>query len=147
MDEDIAQSVNFRHPLTVKTSGRGFFEITAELQSAVEKSGVSVGLCHCFIHHTSASLVITENADPKVLRDMETFIGRLAPDGDRDFVHTAEGPDDMPAHARSAVTLTSLTLPVSAGRCDLGTWQGVFVWEHRHAPHTRNLTLTVSGSR
>jgi len=139
--------VSFQDSLTVNTSGRGFFEITAEVQRAVGKSGVSVGLCHCFIHHTSASLVITENADPKVLQDMETFISRLAPDGDPGFVHTAEGPDDMPAHARSAVTHTSLTLPVTAGRCALGTWQGVFVWEHRYAPHTRKITVTVSGSR
>ena len=113
----------------------------------MEESGVDLGLCHCFIHHTSASLVITENADPQVLRDMETFISRLAPDGDPGFVHTAEGPDDMPAHARSAVTHTSLTLPVTARRCALGTWQGVFVWEHRYAPHTRKVTVTVTGSR
>ena len=131
--------------IKVSTRGRGTYEITAEVQRAVEASGVERGLCHVFIHHTSASLMLCENADPSVLSDLETFMSRLVPDGDAIFRHTAEGPDDMPAHVRSVLTQTGLDLPVNRGRLDLGTWQGVFVWEHRHSPHTRRLTLTVRG--
>ncbi|MDH3265667.1 MAG: secondary thiamine-phosphate synthase enzyme YjbQ, partial [Gammaproteobacteria bacterium] len=98
-----------------------------------------------FIRHTSASLMLSENADPAVLRDLETFMTKIAPDGDPDNTHTAEGPDDMPAHIRSVLTHTDLNLPVRRGRCDLGTWQGVFLWEHRLAPHQRKVTVTVTG--
>lgn len=143
MGKTASEPVTRRQNLVVQTPGRGFVEITGQLQDAVGDSGVRDGLCHCFIHHTSASLLVMENADPAVLRDLETFAQRIAPDGDPDFIHVAEGPDDMPAHVRSAFTQTSLTLPVADGRCDLGTWQGVFVWEHRHAPHRRRVTLTV----
>lgn len=131
--------------ITTRTSGRGFHDITAQVQRAVAAAGVDEGLCHLFIHHTSASLAITENADPDVLTDHERFMSRLAPDGDPIYVHTAEGPDDMPAHVRSVLTQTHLTLPVCRGRCDLGTWQGVFIWEHRHRPHSRRVTVTVAG--
>ena len=131
--------------IKVRTHGRGTYEITDEVQRAVETAGVERGLCHVFIHHTSASLMLCENADPSVLSDLETFMSNLVPDGDAMFRHTAEGPDDMPAHVRSVLTQTGLDLPVDRGRLDLGTWQGVFVWEHRHAPHTRRLTLTVRG--
>ncbi len=129
----------------VRTCGRGTYEITGEVQQAVSASGVRQGLCHVFIHHTSASLMLCENADPSVRRDLEAFMSRLAPDGDSLFTHTAEGPDDMPAHVRSVLTQTGLDLPVNNGRCTLGTWQGIYVWEHRRAPHTRRLTLTVHG--
>ncbi len=131
--------------IEVRTRGRGTYEITDEVARAVAASGINRGLCHVFIHHTSASLMLCENADPSVLSDLETFMSRLVPDGGDMFRHTAEGPDDMPAHVRSVLTQTGLDLPVDRGRLDLGTWQGVFVWEHRHAPHTRRLTLTVRG--
>ncbi len=134
-----------RTSIKVRTKGRGTYEITGEVRRVVEESGVTSGLCHLFIHHTSASLMLCENADPSVLNDLETFMSTLVPDGDAMFRHSAEGPDDMPAHVRSVLTQTGLDLPVDRGRLDLGTWQGVFVWEHRHAPHQRRLTLTVHG--
>ena len=131
--------------LEVATRGRGIVDITAQVQMLVGRSAVRVGLCHLFIHHTSASLLITENADPEVHRDLERFMARLVPDGDPLFKHDAEGPDDMPAHVRSALTQTSLAVPVQSSRCDLGTWQGIYVWEHRHSAHRRRLTITVLG--
>lgn len=131
--------------IKVRTSGRGAYEITSDVQRVIKESGVAKGLCHIFIHHTSASLMLCENADPSVLGDLETFMSKLVPDGDPMFRHTAEGPDDMPAHVRSVLTQTGLDLPVDGGRLDLGTWQGIFVWEHRHSAHTRRLTLTVHG--
>ena len=105
------------------------------------------GLCHVFAHHTSASLMLCENADPQVLEDLERFMSRTVPDGDPLFDHTAEGPDDMPAHVRTVLTHSSLTIPVTEGRPAFGTWQGVYLWEHRHHPHTRSLTVTVQGNR
>ncbi len=131
--------------LTIDTRGRGTHEITRQIQQAVERSGVTDGLCHVFIHHTSASLIVCENADPTVRRDLETYAARLAPDGDPSYVHDSEGPDDMSAHIRSILTMTSLTIPVADGRCDLGTWQGVFLWEHRTSPHRRRITVTIFG--
>ena len=131
--------------IEVRTGGRGAYEITGDVQQAVKESGVARGLCHVFIHHTSASLMLCENADPSVLSDLERFMSRLAPDGDPIFRHTAEGPDDMPAHVRSVLTQSGLDLPVMGGKVGLGTWQGVFVWEHRRAAHVRRLTLTVHG--
>ncbi len=131
--------------LTFQTRGRGTTEITRDLQQAVRDSGIMSGLCHVFIHHTSASLIVCENAEPEVRRDLERFFGRLVPDGDPDFRHTDEGPDDMPAHVRSILTQTSLSVPVAGGRCDLGTWQGVYLWEHRTHPHRRRITVTVLG--
>ena len=125
---------------------RGFNLVTNEiLAQAPELTNCEVGLLNLFIQHTSASLAINENADPDVQRDLDAFFARLVPDGDRIFVHTAEGPDDMPAHVRTALTQTSLTIPVSGGRCDLGTWQGVYLWEHRHARHHRRVTVTIQG--
>ena len=129
--------------LTIETSGRGLTDITRGIAQFVEQSGVTTGLCHVFIRHTSASLIINENADPDVQRDLETFLGDLVPDGDPRYVHTAEGPDDMPAHVRSALTQTSLTIPITDGSLALGTWQGVFLWEHRHRPHRRQVVLTL----
>ncbi len=131
--------------LEVATRGRGIVDITAQVQAVVQRSAVRTGLCHLFIHHTSASLIVTENADPEVHRDLERFMSRLVPDGDPLFKHDDEGPDDMPAHVRSVLTQTSLAVPVVDGRCDLGTWQGLYVWEHRHAPHRRRVTVTVVG--
>ena len=132
-------------PLRVATDGRGTYEITAEVQAAVRRAGVTTGVCQIFVHHTSASVIVCENADPSVRRDLEAFLFRLAPDGDRLFVHTAEGPDDMPAHVRTILTQVSLQVPVANGRADLGTWQGIYLYEHRRAPHRRRLTLSVIG--
>ena len=132
--------------LEVATRGRGIVDITAQVQMLVGRSGVKMGLCHLFIHHTSASLLITENADPEVHRDLERFMARLVPDGDPMFKHDEEGPDDMPSHVRAVLTQTSIAVPVLAGRCDLGTWQSIYVWEHRHAAHRRRLTITVLGN-
>jgi secondary thiamine-phosphate synthase enzyme len=129
----------------VRTRGRGTTDITGEVEAAVRDSGIDTGLCHVFIRHTSASLMLCENADPDVRRDLETFMQRIAPDGDPDFVHTAEGPDDMSAHVRSVLTSSELTIPVRDGRCALGTWQGVYLWEHRTAPHRRSVVVTVQG--
>jgi secondary thiamine-phosphate synthase enzyme len=131
--------------LTVPTAGRGSYDISDHIQQAVRDSGVRTGMCHVFIRHTSASLMLCENADPAVRRDLETFMARQVPDGDPMFSHTAEGPDDMPAHVRSILTQSDVNLPIADGRCALGTWQGVYVWEHRHAGHERNVILTISG--
>lgn len=131
--------------LSIETSGRGTYDLTAEVQRSVRESGVSVGLCHVFVRHTSASLMLCENADPAVMHDLETFMGRIAPDGDPMFTHVAEGPDDMPAHVRSVLTGSDLNLPISSGQCTLGTWQGVYLWEHRAAPHRRSIVVTVTG--
>ena len=135
-----------REEIRIDTRGRGTYDLTQEVQKAVAASGVSTGMCHVFICHTSASLMLSENADPDVMRDLETFMSRIAPDGDPDYLHTAEGPDDMPAHVRSVLTQSDLNLPVSDGRCALGTWQGVYLWEHRHAPHSRRRIVTVQGA-
>jgi secondary thiamine-phosphate synthase enzyme len=130
--------------LTVETRGRGFHEITEQAQRVVSDSGAQHGLCHVFIHHTSASLTITENADPDVLADLETVYAGLAPDGDARYRHTAEGPDDMSAHVRSALTQTSIGIPVADGQLALGTWQGLYVWEHRTRAHVRKVTVSVA---
>ena len=129
----------------LSTEGRGTYDLTARVQNAVTESGVDIGMCNVFIRHTSASLMLCENADPAVMRDLETFMSRLAPDGDSAHTHTAEGPDDMPSHIRSVLTHADLNLPVRGGRCDLGTWQGVYLWEHRYAPHQRKVIVTVTG--
>ena len=131
--------------IELTTEGRGTYDLTDQVQSVVLDSGIDVGMCNIFIRHTSASLMLCENADPAVMRDLETFMSRLAPDGDPAHTHTAEGPDDMPSHIRSVLTHTDLNLPVRDGRCDLGTWQGIYLWEHRTAPHQRKVTITVSG--
>jgi len=130
---------------SVSTRGRGTYDITASVRKVVESAGIETGLCHVFVHHTSASLILCENADPAVRRDLETFMAHVVPDGDPMFEHIDEGPDDMPAHVRTILTQTDLTLPVSDGRCALGTWQGIYLWEHRTAPHQRRITVTVQG--
>ncbi len=131
--------------ITLRTTRRGTYEITSRVQEVVRSSGVKRGICTIFVHHTSASLIVCENAEPEVRRDLERFFLRLVPDGDPAFRHTDEGPDDMPAHVRSILTQTSLTVPVSNGRCDLGTWQGLYLWEHRTSPHHRRVTISVIG--
>lgn len=131
--------------LTIATRGRGTYDITDEVDRAVRASGVHTGLCHVFVHHTSASLMLCENADPTVRRDLEAFMSRLVPDGDALFDHTQEGPDDMPAHVRSILTKMDLTLPVTGGRCALGTWQGIYLYEHRTHAYRRQVTVTASG--
>lgn len=129
----------------LNTKGRGTVEVTDRVGSIVEASGVDRGLCSVFVHHTSASLIVCENADPSVRSDLERFLARLVPDGDALFRHTMEGPDDMPAHVRSILTAASVSIPVAGGRLDLGTWQGLFLHEHRTAPHRRRITVSVVG--
>lgn len=132
--------------LRVRTEGRDTCDITERVEATVRDSGIRVGLAHVFLLHTSASLMICENADPDVRRDLEAFFGRLIPDGDPLFRHRSEGPDDMSAHVRSVLTHTDLQLPVKAGRLVLGTWQGVYLWEHRYRGRDRHITVTVTGA-
>jgi len=131
--------------IEVRTSGRGTHDLTARIQSAVGESGLHTGLCQLFCRHTSASLMLCENADPDVRHDLETFMQQMVPDGDPMFRHTAEGPDDMPAHVRTLVTQSSLSLPVRGGCCALGTWQGIYLWEHRLSGHHRQIIVTLFG--
>ncbi|HHH39364.1 MAG TPA: YjbQ family protein [Sedimenticola sp.] len=131
--------------LHIDTRGRGTYEITGEVTRIIHESGIRQGLCHVFTHHTSASLTLCENADPSVRRDLERFMARLVPDGDPSHEHSLEGPDDMPAHIRAILSNMDLTIPVTDGRSGLGTWQGVFLWEHRTHPHRRRVTVTVQG--
>ena len=128
--------------IAVHTGGAGFTDVTRLVDAVVKRSRVTNGLCVVFVQHTSASLVIQENADPAVLRDLAAWIADLAPES-RAWEHDAEGPDDMPAHARSAVTRTSETIPIAAGRLALGTWQALYLFEHRHHPHERKLLITI----
>lgn len=127
--------------LRVQTRGKGLHEITQELQAVVRNSGLSEGLCTLMILHTSASLVIQENADPSARRDLQDWLERHVPEGDPHFTHTAEGPDDMPSHIKSALTSTSLSIPVVGGSLALGTWQGVYVWEHRRRGSLRRCVV------
>lgn len=127
----------------IATRGRGTLDITRQVSREVERSGVEQGLCNVFVHHTSASLMICENADPGVRSDLEAFFARLVKDGDPLFRHDQEGPDDMPSHVRTVLTETSLNVPVRGGKLALGTWQGIYLWEHRVAPHRRQITVTV----
>ena len=131
--------------LSVATRGRGFYDITSDVQDRVTQTGARTGLCTLHLQHTSASLVIQENADPDVRADFERFFDRLVPDGDRLFEHTVEGPDDMPAHVRTALTAVNLSIPVSDGHLCLGTWQGIYLWEHRRAPHRRTVIVHILG--
>ena len=131
--------------LTIISPGRGTYEITQDVEARIQESGVQQGLCHLFVQHTSASLIISENADPAVRVDLETFMSNLSPDGDPMFTHRDEGDDDMPAHVRSILTQTELTIPVSKGVAGLGVWQGIYLWEHRIAPHQRHIVVTING--
>ena len=133
------------HHLTVATRGKGFYEVTDEVLRWVEKTGIRTGLLTLFLQHTSASLLIQENADPDVVRDLEAFFSRIAPEDSRLYRHTVEGPDDMPAHIRAALTQVQLSIPVAEGHPALGTWQGIYVFEHRSAPHRRRVVMHVAG--
>ena len=137
----------FQTSLEFRTRGRGSADITAAVQRVVAASAVRIGVCTVFLQHTSASLILTENADPDVRRDLETILGRVAPDADPAYRHDTEGDDDMAAHARTMLTASSLTIPVSSGALALGTWQGIFLWEHRAAPQTRRAVVTLIGER
>jgi secondary thiamine-phosphate synthase enzyme len=136
-----------RETISIHTPGRGFESLTPRVAAIVKASEIAHGLCNVFVQHTSASLLISENADPAVGRDLERFMQRIAPDGSPDYEHDAEGVDDMPAHIRSVLTNTSLSIPVAYGALLLGTWQGIYLWEHRHARHTRDVVVTVIGDR
>lgn len=131
--------------LTLQTRGQGLYEFTREAEKFVSGCAMTSGLLHVFCRHTSASLVIQENADPDVQRDLLAFFKRLVPDGDPLFIHTCEGPDDMPAHVKAALTQTALTIPVAGGRTMLGTWQGIYLFEHRTSPHSRQIVLHAVG--
>ncbi|MES9828370.1 MAG: secondary thiamine-phosphate synthase enzyme YjbQ [Candidatus Thiodiazotropha sp.] len=131
--------------IRIQTRGRNTYNITGEVSEAISRAGIETGICHLFIQHTSASLILCENADPTVRTDLERIMSRLVPDGDPIFDHTLEGPDDMPAHVRSILTHMDLSLPISQGRPALGTWQGIYLWEHRTHPHQRSVTLTLHG--
>lgn len=135
----------YQQSFEFSTRGRGTYEVTEQVVEIVRASGIRDGLGNLFIHHTSASLIACENADPSVRRDLERYIARLVPDGDPIFEHAQEGIDDMPAHVRSILTQTSINFPVRSGSCDLGTWQGLYLWEHRSHPHRRRLTVSVVG--
>jgi secondary thiamine-phosphate synthase enzyme len=130
--------------IEVRTAGRGLTNVTRAIEAIVARAGFTTGICTVFVQHTSASLVIQENADPAVLRDLERWLSELAPETRR-WEHDDEGPDDMPAHAKSAVTRTSESIPVSSGKLGLGTWQALYLWEHRARPHSRRLVVTVHG--
>ena len=136
----------FQETLTFSTRGRGLHPITSEISQAVSQSTNESGLLHCFIQHTSASLIIQENADPTARQDMESFLDRLVPDGQSWHEHTLEGPDDTTSHMKSAITNTSLTIPVHKGQLAMGTWQGIYLWEHRSAPHQRTVVATMYGN-
>ena len=135
---------NYQQLLQINTSGKSLSKITSKVQEAVAKSGVKTGLCNLFLRHTSASLIIQENADPDVLVDLENFISKLVPEGYH-YIHSAEGPDDMPAHIRSVLTHTSEQIPINNGRLVLGIWQGIYVWEHRQRSHCRELVIHING--
>jgi len=133
------------HELTLVTRGRGLYEFTREVEAWISKQGFKNGLLTLHVRHTSASLLIQENADPDVRADLERFFARLVPDGDSLFEHTCEGDDDMPAHVRTALTVVNLSIPVNDGRLALGTWQGIYLWEHRRVPHSRKVVLHLVG--
>lgn len=129
--------------LNIETKGRGTYEISDKIQKVIHENNIHTGLCHLFLQHTSASLILCENADATVRTDLENFMVRIAPDGDPVYHHDMEGPDDMPAHIRTILTQNSLTIPISNGHCALGTWQGIYLWEHRIAAHKRQLIVTL----
>lgn len=135
----------FQRTIELPPTRRGLHDVTARVAALVEESGVRTGLCHLFLQHTSASLLIQENADPKVLADLDAWFSRAAPDGHPQWTHTDEGPDDMPSHVRAALTQPALAIPVSGGELALGTWQAVYLFEHRHAPHRRRIVVTIHG--
>lgn len=136
----------YQQLLKIQTTGKSFSSITSKIQSIVAESGISTGLCTIFLRHTSASLLIQENADPDVLKDLSNFFAKLVPEDGRSYIHDAEGPDDMPAHIRTALTKTSEQIPIARGRLLLGTWQGIYIWEHRQQSHYREVVVHITGT-
>ncbi|MFW6359655.1 MAG: secondary thiamine-phosphate synthase enzyme YjbQ [Chroococcales cyanobacterium] len=136
---------HYQQVLRLKTTGKTLQKITSKVEDVVRQSGIETGLCTVFVRHTSASLIIQENADPDVLRDLSNFFAKLVPEDTSLYVHTTEGPDDMPAHIRSAITRTSEQIPIANGRLMLGTWQGIYLWEHRQRNHQREVVVHVMG--
>ena len=135
----------YQQKLRFSTTGRGTYNITKQITEVIANAGIKDGMCHIFIQHTSASLILCENADRTVREDLDAFMARLVKDGDSLYKHNDEGPDDMAAHIRTVLTQSTLSIPVHKGRCDLGMWQGIFLWEHRTNSHKRNLSVTVMG--
>jgi len=135
----------FQQEIVISTPGRSTTNITSEIQNLVAQSGIRIGTCHIFVEHTSASIMLCENADPDVRCDLETYMQHIVPDGDPMFLHQDEGPDDMSAHIRTVLTNPDLTVPVSAGQCSLGIWQGIFLWEHRTHKYHRRVIVTIQG--
>jgi secondary thiamine-phosphate synthase enzyme len=135
---------SYQKLLKVQTNGRALHKVTSKVADIVAESGIRTGLCHLFLRHTSASLIIQENADPSVLQDLANYLGKLVPDGYH-YIHSTEGPDDMPAHIRTVLTHTSEQIPIANGRLLLGTWQGIYVWEHRQHGHERELVIHING--
>jgi secondary thiamine-phosphate synthase enzyme len=136
----------YQQLLKIQTTGKSFSKITSKVQAVVDESGIDTGLCTLFLRHTSASLLIQENADPDVLQDLSNFFAKLVPEDGKSYIHSAEGPDDMPAHIRTALTKTSEQIPIAHGRLLLGTWQGIYLWEHRRHSHYRELVVHITGS-
>ncbi|AFZ30863.1 protein of unknown function UPF0047 [Gloeocapsa sp. PCC 7428] len=136
--------MHYQKILRIPTQGKSLNNVTAKIESIVAESGIETGICHLFLRHTSASLVIQENADPDVLKDLENFLAKLVPE-DAYYIHSAEGPDDMPAHIRTVLTHTSEQIPIAKGELLLGTWQGVYIWEHRRRSHNRELVVHITG--
>jgi secondary thiamine-phosphate synthase enzyme len=137
---------HYQKALRLKTTGKALHKITSQVEQIVAESGVEIGLCTVFVRHTSASLVIQENADPDVLTDLSNFLAKLVPEDPMRYIHNAEGPDDMPAHIRSALTHTSEQIPIARNRLVLGTWQGIYLWEHRQRSHQREIVVHISGN-
>lgn len=137
--------MTYQHTFTYSTNGRGTYDISRDISTIISKSGIQTGICNLFIQHTSASLIITENADSAVRHDIETILQRLAPDADPEYRHDYEGDDDMSAHIRCILTNDSLTVPINQGRAALGTWQGVYLYEHRTSRFNRRIVVTVMG--
>lgn len=135
----------YQQEIVISTSGRSTTNITPQIQNLTAQSGIKMGTCHIFVQHTSASIMLCENADPDVQRDLETYMQHLVPDGDPMFLHQDEGPDDMSAHIRTVLTNPDLTVPVSAGQCRLGIWQGIYLWEHRTHKFQRRVIITIQG--
>jgi len=135
----------FQQSIKISTLGRGTSNITRQIDELIGQSGISKGLVNIFVHHTSASLILCENADPTVRSDLEYFMEKITPDGDPSYQHRDEGPDDMSAHVRTVLTDSSLSIPLNNSHCLLGTWQGIYLWEHRTHPHNRTLTITIYG--
>lgn len=136
---------HYQKLLQIKTGAKSLYKITSKVESVVAESGIETGLCTLFLRHTSASLIIQENADPDVLTDLSNFFAKLVPEDNRLYIHTTEGSDDMPAHIRTVLTKTSEQIPIYRGKLALGTWQGIYIWEHRQRSHNRELLVHISG--